>query len=145
MADNTILNAGSGGDTIASDDIASVKFQRIKVTLGADGVNDLDVSNSNPMPVYYPSVTPVDKSGTITTGDTAQVLAASNSVRRGWWIKNNSSYNLYVSDITTAVIGNASLEIIPGALYECPITGCSPSALSIIGSVTGQGFTAREW
>lgn len=51
MADNTTLNPGTGGDLIASDDIAGVRHQRVKITLGADGVNDGDVSASNPVPV----------------------------------------------------------------------------------------------
>lgn len=51
MADNTTLNAGSGGDVIASDDISGVKFQRIKLIHGADGVNAGDVSTVNPLPV----------------------------------------------------------------------------------------------
>ena len=34
MADNTTLNPGSGGDTIATDDIAGVKHQRIKLEIG---------------------------------------------------------------------------------------------------------------
>jgi hypothetical protein len=51
MADNTLLNVGTGGDTIASDDISAVKYQRTKTTLGADGVNDGDISKANPMPV----------------------------------------------------------------------------------------------
>lgn len=37
MVDNTVLNVGTGGDTIASDDIAGVKYQRVKLSLGADG------------------------------------------------------------------------------------------------------------
>lgn len=37
MADNTTLNAGTGGDVIASDDIAGVKYQRVKLSCGADG------------------------------------------------------------------------------------------------------------
>lgn len=51
MADNTILNPGAGGDVSASDDIGGVKFQRVKLTLGGDGVNGGDLSTSNPMPV----------------------------------------------------------------------------------------------
>lgn len=51
MADNIQLNSGSGGDVFAADDISSVKYARTKLTLGADGVNDGDVSASNPMPV----------------------------------------------------------------------------------------------
>lgn len=47
MADNTTLNAGTGGDVIASDDIGGVKYQRVKPTLGADGtaVDSIAVSN----------------------------------------------------------------------------------------------------
>lgn len=51
MADNVTLNAGSGGDTTAADDIAGVKYQRVKLTLGADGVNNGDIATGNPMPV----------------------------------------------------------------------------------------------
>lgn len=52
MADNTQLPVPStSGDVIAADDIGGVKFQRIKMTLGADGVNDGDVSSANPIPV----------------------------------------------------------------------------------------------
>lgn len=55
MADNTILNAGAGGDTIASDDIGGVKYQRVKLIHGADGVNAGDVSNVNPLPINFPA------------------------------------------------------------------------------------------
>jgi hypothetical protein len=51
MADNTELNPGTGGDTVATDDIAGVKYQRVKMTIGADGVNDGDINSANPMPV----------------------------------------------------------------------------------------------
>ena len=51
MADNTTLNAGAGGDVIASDDIGGVKFQRIKLVHGVDGTNAGDVATSNPLPV----------------------------------------------------------------------------------------------
>lgn len=50
MADNAVLNAGSGGITLATDDIAGVHYQIVKVSFGA-----LDtatpVSGANPMPV----------------------------------------------------------------------------------------------
>lgn len=38
MADNTQLDAGSGGDVIATDDISGVKHQRVKLEFGGDGV-----------------------------------------------------------------------------------------------------------
>lgn len=51
MADNTTMNPGTGGDTVAADDIAGVKYQRVKLIHGADGVNDGDVSSANGFPV----------------------------------------------------------------------------------------------
>lgn len=50
MADNTSLNPGVGGDIIATDDIAGVKYQRTKVVWGVDGVAN-DASATNPLPV----------------------------------------------------------------------------------------------
>ena len=51
MADNTTLNAGSGGVTVGDDDIAGIKYQRIKLIQGVDGTNDGDVAATNPLPV----------------------------------------------------------------------------------------------
>ena len=50
MADNTILNTGTGGDTIATDDIGGVKFQRVKLIYGVDGINSGDVATGNGLP-----------------------------------------------------------------------------------------------
>lgn len=51
MSDNVVLNPGEDGDIAAADDIGGVKYQRVKLTIGSDGVNDGDVSDANPMPV----------------------------------------------------------------------------------------------
>jgi hypothetical protein len=52
MADNfTTKDASSATITGAADEIASVKYPRIKLIHGADGVNDGDVSSANPLPV----------------------------------------------------------------------------------------------
>ena len=50
MADDLGYTPGTGS-TVATDEIAGRHFQRIKLTLGADGANDGDVSSSNRMPV----------------------------------------------------------------------------------------------
>jgi len=47
MADNTVQG---GSDTLATDDISGVKYQRVKVTFGADG-SSTDVSSVAPLPV----------------------------------------------------------------------------------------------
>ena len=50
MTDNVILNPGAGGDTVAADDIAGIKYQRIKTGFGEEGVY-ADVSLTDPLPV----------------------------------------------------------------------------------------------
>lgn len=70
MADDVTLNAGSGGDVIAADDIGGVKFQRVKITTGADGSNDGDVSSSNPLPVQDSDVFGFQTTATLANGAT---------------------------------------------------------------------------
>jgi hypothetical protein len=60
MADNVVLPGT--GSSVATDDIDGNQFQRMKLTLGADGVNDGDVSSVNPLPVagqFYQATQPV--------------------------------------------------------------------------------------
>lgn len=54
MADNITLSSGSGGDTLAADEISSVKYQRVKIQHGADG-SATDVSTASPLPVELDS------------------------------------------------------------------------------------------
>jgi len=49
MAD-TVTLPGTGA-VIASDDIGGAQYQRVKLTIGADGTNDGDVASGNPLPV----------------------------------------------------------------------------------------------
>ena len=49
MADNSTLPGT--GDVYGSDDISGVKFQRIKLVHGIDGINDGDIAATNPLPV----------------------------------------------------------------------------------------------
>lgn len=59
MPDNTATNPGTGGDTIATDDLTTlnggastgVKVQRVKVMFGDDGIAR-DASQAFPFPVY---------------------------------------------------------------------------------------------
>lgn len=71
MADNISLNPGTGGDTIAADDIGGVKHQLVKVEFGAADSATL-VSAANPLPVNQPALT---ASGSLTsTGSVALTL-----------------------------------------------------------------------
>jgi hypothetical protein len=61
MADNIPTTANA---SIATDDIGNIHFQRMKLVIGADGVNDGDVASGNPLPVegtvLIDDTTPVD-------------------------------------------------------------------------------------
>jgi hypothetical protein len=59
MADNTTLNTGTGGDVIATDDIAGVKHQRVKIEHGADG-SATDVSTASPLPTVLQTAQAAD-------------------------------------------------------------------------------------
>lgn len=86
-----------------------------------------------------------DISGTITLGGTAQTIAAANGGRLGFWIQNNSSGDLWINTLATAVASQPSLKIAAGALYESPVGLAPVGAISIIGATTGQAFSAREF
>jgi hypothetical protein len=60
MADNVTITEGSGTQ-IAADEVGGVKYQRVKVSIGEDGVAN-DLSLSNPLPAQ------------IIQGDTSQAL-----------------------------------------------------------------------
>lgn len=51
MADGIQLNAGTGGDLSAADEVGGFKIPRVKIVHGADGSNDGDVAATNPLPM----------------------------------------------------------------------------------------------
>ena len=75
MADNTELNTGTGGDTIATDDIANVKHQRVKIEYGEDG-SATDVSDTNPLPID-------DAGGSLTVDNGGTFAVQADSVTPG--------------------------------------------------------------
>lgn len=97
------------------------------------------------MPADQVSPSYTDRSGTVTSGGTAQTLMAANSARKGWWVHNLSTGDLYVNDVGTATTAGSSIKVPSGALYEPPMFGVSTGAISIYGATTSQAFAAREW
>lgn len=89
-----------------------------------------------------------DLSGTITSGGTAQSLAATNELRIGYSVMNLSSGKLFVNDVGGTAVSTeagASITINAGDLYESPRDQRPTQAISILGATTGQAFAAREW
>ena len=73
--DNTTLNAGAGGDVIATDDIGGVKYQRVKVTFGADGAaQDVDVAHGLPVNLVAALPAGSNSIGTVVSGGSGKTL-----------------------------------------------------------------------
>jgi len=86
-----------------------------------------------------------DKSGTLTTGGTAQTAAAARNQRAFLLIQNpeNETENLFFSVDTTAVADSPSISLAPGdgVIFDQVVpTG----AVSVIAATTGHQFTVKE-
>lgn len=117
MADNTELTAGSGGDTIATDDIAGVKHQRVKVQYGDDG-SATDVSDTNPLPVD-------DAGGSLSVDDGGTSLTVDGTVaatQSGTWTvqpgntANTTAWKVDGSAVTQPVSGTVTVQDGGGAI-----------------------------
>ncbi len=118
MSDNTILNAPSStGDTIASDDIGSVKYPRSKIVHGADGVNDGDVSKTNPLPTDPPQCSAATGSQ-IPYSAISTLAVALNAARKGLAFYNNADKHCYVRFGAGATTANFTKRLSPGEYWE---------------------------
>jgi hypothetical protein len=153
-ADNFTSNAGSGGSTFASDDISSVQFPRVKITVGADGVNDGDVSLTNPMAVR---IAPMAADGctifrSIDIDESEEEVKATAGCVYGVWFSNVATstrflkfYNATAANVTVgtttpvltlAMPGNATDDVsgvfsIPqGIKFDTAITVAATTGLA---------------
>ena len=79
MADNVRLNRGVNGELAASDNVDGVQYQRVKLTLGADGVNDGDVSAANPVPVSVADSANLDAFSRLRVSEPVGLFAVQNT------------------------------------------------------------------
>jgi hypothetical protein len=86
-----------------------------------------------------------DRSGTITTGGTAQQVMAANSARQGFSIQNLSTGDLWINPLGTAAAAQPSIKLAAGVYFEAPLGYGAVGAISIFGTTTGQAFSAKEY
>lgn len=85
-----------------------------------------------------------DRSGTLTTGGTAQTLASANSSRKYLLVQNQSNGAFYIRFTGTATQDQTSLRLDAGADFESGPSFVPTQAISIIGATTGQAWHAVE-
>jgi hypothetical protein len=128
MADNVPITPGSGKD-IATDDVASVHYQKIKVDLGGDGVSSPLVrgqqTKANSIPVTHAS----DDTVAIATGSKVQLTdGTSDATVRN--LAANDALNVAIVDGSGAQItsfaGTGGTSATDGASYTQNTTPGTP-------------------
>lgn len=124
---------------------AQSSIMRGEITPGVYGNFKTDSSGSifnirTPFPIIL-----VDRSGTITTGGTAQTIMAVNAKRAYLMIQNNSDTNMWINFTTAAVQAQPSILLIPNASFTFESGPASTELVSVIGATTGKSFTAKEF
>lgn len=99
MADNFTYTPGTG-ETGAADDIAGVKYARVKLTLGGDGVNEGDVASTNPMPVSMASA-PLP-SGAATAANQATIIGHIDGIETLLGTSNTNTGTIATNTTTLA-------------------------------------------
>jgi hypothetical protein len=134
--------APAAGTSLPFDRIGGTDFPRAKVTFGPEG-QAIDASVDSPLPVTMGALPAgTNRSGNITTANTAQQLAAANAARKALYGQNISAGELWINEIGgPAVIGGEGSYRVPAGLDFSISTN---RAISIIGATQGQKFTATE-
>jgi hypothetical protein len=110
MADNAKIYNGNGA-SIATNQIAGVHHQRVKVQHGAPG-SASDVSAASPLPInQVPATTCTPTS--VASSATSVLLLAANANRRGVVIRNQSTAVLYI-DFGAPATADSPIVVQPG-------------------------------
>ncbi len=95
-------------------------------------------------PLVNASGTLIDRSGTLTAGGTAQLLAAANPTRVYLFIQNVSSANLWINFTSAAVQSQPSILLLPYGSFVMEANFVSTEAVYIVGATTSQAWVAKE-
>lgn len=144
---NVVLNPGVGGSTAATDSIGGVEFQKLKLNIGAAGVDGGVVTSSNPLPVA-PQSGATATHANVTENAAVQTLIAANAARLGWSVYNDSDAAVNIKLGAGASASSFAIRLLPrgfcsdkdfgGRLYTGIITGIWDSAPGTAGHVSAR-------
>jgi hypothetical protein len=120
MADNANITPGTGL-VIATDEVGSVHYQKVKLISSIDDSTASIGISSNPLYVSVPkssstTITQVASSASNTT------LKAANAARLGLSVHNASTANLYMKFGLIASLTSYSVKLSSDSYYELPYT-----------------------
>lgn len=139
-----------GPEQVATDAVSGAHYQVVKLDVGASGASS-PVTSANPLPVGLgtavivmrpASVVGTDRSLAATT--TSAQLMAANSSRSRFFIKNDSTVDVWINFGATAAAtpGSGNMKINAGSYFE--FSGGS-SAINIVAASGTAAITAREF
>jgi hypothetical protein len=136
MADNVVANAGSGGSTFATDDIAGVHYPRTKMVWGADGaVNDTSAAAPLPVGDAGGSLT-VDNAALSVTGGGVEATALRVT------LASDSTGVVSVDDNGASLtVDNAALSVVGGGVEATALRVTLASDSTGVLSVDDNGGT----
>lgn len=152
MADGVTITQGTG-TTIAADEIASVKYQRVKLVLGADGTNDGDVCTALPMPISdADGAITVDGTVAVTNADLTTIAGDTTSIDGKITACNTGAVVISSGAVTetnsaaikTALETAGGLVVNLGANNDVTVTGSITADLGANNDVTVTNATAAN-
>jgi hypothetical protein len=106
VADNTTIDAGSGGDVIATDDIGGVKYQRVKISQGADGsATDVGIGGGTEATALRVTIAS-DSTGVLSIDDNGAAITVDGTV----------TANLGATDTAALAAIETAVEILDNAV-----------------------------
>lgn len=113
MADNVNITPGSG-ETIAADEVAGAKYQRVKIAWGADGTAG-ETTTGNPLPVQTTTgITGIaDGRKVVTTAGTRVTLASSTACKQVVITAETDNTGIVVVGGSTVVAALATRQGVP--------------------------------
>lgn len=134
MADNTTLPAGAGGDVIADEDIAGVKYQKVKLIDPTAGSTTPIGTGANPLNVSLPAGFATAANQALEVLSLANIDSKITAVNTGAVVVSSSALPSGASTAARQDTGNTSLASIDGK-----ITAVNTGAVVVSSSALPSG------
>ena len=132
MADNTILNIGTGGDMVAAEDVAGVKYQRLKLVDPTAGSTTGIGTSANPLRIDP-------------TGTTAQAVTGPGALSYGSGQVNGLGNNTLITPAAGKKIRAYYLNYNPLLAVEAGFRFGAAGTLILRANVTANSVIAKDF
>jgi hypothetical protein len=143
MANNTVLNSGSGGNTAATDDVAGVHYQRVKLTDGTEDSTTVIAAGGGVEATALRVTIASDSTGVVSVDDNGGSLTVDGTVTANLSATDNAVLDAIAASVAgTLAVSAASLPLPTGAATAAkqPALGTAGTASTDV--ITIQGIAS---